>query len=259
MLLSRYIPIIAPLALAGSLAAKPAAPETAGSLRADSATFGVHALGRGRHPRPADVHAGRRARTDCRAPGAGEVAGRRSMLKAVRQAVLFTAVTMVLFGGVYHAAIWGLGRLAFPSQAEGSLIRRADGTVVGSRLIAQKFTRPEYFQPRPSAVDYNAASTGGSNFGPSNPDHLEGGAGSGSRRDRAAGGRPGRAGAVRDGDRERRRPRPAHPARRGRDCRRPASRARGGFPSRGCASSCARTPSRPLSGSWAERASTCWS
>jgi K+-transporting ATPase ATPase C chain len=44
---------------------------------------------------------------------------------------------------------------------------------VGSRLIAQKFTRPEYFQPRPSGVDYNAASTGGTNYGPSNPDHLK--------------------------------------------------------------------------------------
>ena len=70
MLLSRYIPIIAPLALAGALAAKPAAPETAGSLRADSATFGVHAVGRDRHSRPADVHAGRRARPDRRASGA---------------------------------------------------------------------------------------------------------------------------------------------------------------------------------------------
>jgi K+-transporting ATPase ATPase C chain len=45
--------------------------------------------------------------------------------------------------------------------------------VVGSRLIAQKFTRPEYFHPRPSGVDYNAASTGGTNYGPSNPDHLK--------------------------------------------------------------------------------------
>jgi K+-transporting ATPase ATPase C chain len=94
------------------------------------------------------------------------------MLREVRQAVAFTAVTMVLFGGAYHAALWGIGNIAFPSQAEGSLLRRADGTVVGSRLIAQKFTRPEYFHPRPSGVDYNAASTGGTNFGPSNPDHL---------------------------------------------------------------------------------------
>ena len=45
--------------------------------------------------------------------------------------------------------------------------------MVGSSLIAQKFSRPEYFHPRPSAVDYNAASTGGSNYGPSNADHLK--------------------------------------------------------------------------------------
>jgi K+-transporting ATPase ATPase C chain len=63
--------------------------------------------------------------------------------------------------------------VAFPEQTEGSLIRRADGTIIGSSLIAQKFTRPEYFQPRPSGVDYNAASTGGTNYGPSNPDHLK--------------------------------------------------------------------------------------
>ena len=58
---------------------------------------------------------------------------------------------MVLLGGVYNVLLVGIGRVVFPAQAEGSLIRRADGTVVGSRLIAQKFTRPEYFQPRPSA------------------------------------------------------------------------------------------------------------
>jgi K+-transporting ATPase ATPase C chain len=86
---------------------------------------------------------------------------------------LFTAVTMVLFGGAYHAFMWGVGRVLFPAQAEGSLIRRADGTVLGSSLIAQSFKRPEYFQPRPSGVDYNAASTGGTNYGPSNPDHLK--------------------------------------------------------------------------------------
>jgi K+-transporting ATPase ATPase C chain len=60
------------------------------------------------------------------------------------------------------------------AQAEGSLLRRSDAHgVVGSRLIAQKFSRPEYFHPRPSGVDYNAASTGGTNYGPSNPDHLK--------------------------------------------------------------------------------------
>jgi potassium-transporting ATPase KdpC subunit len=95
------------------------------------------------------------------------------MLSELRRGALFTVVTMLLLGGVYHAVLWGVGRVLFPKQAEGSLIRRADGTVVGSRLIAQKFTKPEYFQPRPSAVDYNAASTGGSNLGPSNPDHLK--------------------------------------------------------------------------------------
>lgn len=95
------------------------------------------------------------------------------MLNEVRRGILFTVVTMILLGGVYHVVLWGIGSLLFPSQAEGSLLRRADGTVIGSRLVAQKFTRPEYFHPRPSGVDYNAAGAGGSNYGPSNPDHLE--------------------------------------------------------------------------------------
>jgi K+-transporting ATPase ATPase C chain len=93
------------------------------------------------------------------------------MLKELRHAVLFTVTTMVLLGGGYHVVLWGIGRSLFPVQAEGSLIRD-NGTVVGSRLIAQKFGRPEYFHPRPSAADYNAAATGGSNYGPSNSDHL---------------------------------------------------------------------------------------
>jgi K+-transporting ATPase ATPase C chain len=85
----------------------------------------------------------------------------------------FTVITMVLLGGGYHLFLWGIGRALFADQAEGSLIRRADGTIIGSRLIAQKFSKPEYFHPRPSGVDYNAASTGGTNYGPSNPDHLK--------------------------------------------------------------------------------------
>jgi K+-transporting ATPase ATPase C chain len=95
------------------------------------------------------------------------------MKNEIKRGLLYTIVTMVLFGGLYHLVMWGIGRVAFPNQAEGSLIRRADGTVIGSSLIAQPFTRPEYFHPRPSGVDYNAASTGGTNYGPSNPDHLK--------------------------------------------------------------------------------------
>jgi potassium-transporting ATPase KdpC subunit len=95
------------------------------------------------------------------------------MFKEVRQGILFTLVTMVLLGGIYHVVLWGIGRAVFPEQTEGSLIRRQDGTVVGSRLIAQKFDGPAYFRPRPSAADYNAASTSGSNYALSNPDHLK--------------------------------------------------------------------------------------
>ena len=95
------------------------------------------------------------------------------MLNEIKQGVLFTLVTMILLGGGYHVALWGIGRAMFPEQAEGSLIRRGDGTIIGSRLIAQKFERPEYFHPRPSSVDYNPASTGGSNYGPSNLEYLK--------------------------------------------------------------------------------------
>jgi K+-transporting ATPase ATPase C chain len=95
------------------------------------------------------------------------------MLTEIRRGVLFTLVTMVLLGGGYPLLLWAFGRALFPTQAEGSLVRRADGSVLGSRLIAQAFGKPEYFQPRPSGVDYNAASTGGTNYGPSNPDHLK--------------------------------------------------------------------------------------
>lgn len=92
------------------------------------------------------------------------------MLTEIRRSVLFTVVTMALFGALYPLLVWGLGRAAFPRQAEGSLARREDGTVIGSTLIAQNFTGTRYFHPRPSAVDYNAAATGGSNYAVSNPD-----------------------------------------------------------------------------------------
>jgi potassium-transporting ATPase KdpC subunit len=95
------------------------------------------------------------------------------MLTELKRGILFTLVMLLLVGGAYHGLLWGIGQVAFRAQAEGSLIRRADGTIIGSRLIAQRFVRDEYFQARPSAVDYNAAASGGSNYGPSNPDHLK--------------------------------------------------------------------------------------
>lgn len=95
------------------------------------------------------------------------------MGREMKRGIVFTLVTMVLFGAMYHGLIWGIGQAVFRHQAEGSLIHRADGTVAGSSLLAQAFAKPQYFHPRPSAVGYNAASTGGSNDGPSNPDHLK--------------------------------------------------------------------------------------
>jgi K+-transporting ATPase ATPase C chain len=74
-------------------------------------------------------------------------------------------VTLLVCVGGYTALILGVGRLT-PDTAEGSLITRADGTILGSRLIAQKFEAPRYFWPRPSAPDYNASGAAGSNKSP---------------------------------------------------------------------------------------------
>lgn len=69
----------------------------------------------------------------------------------------------------YPAAILGFAAVVAPAQRAGSLIRDERGTVVGSRLLAQRFTRPEYFWPRPSACDYDASAAGGSNLSPASP------------------------------------------------------------------------------------------
>jgi K+-transporting ATPase ATPase C chain len=77
-------------------------------------------------------------------------------------------ITWVICSGLYPLLIWAIAQVSVPESANGSLLRSASGQVVGSRLIAQKFTRPEYFWPRPSAVDYNAGGSGGSNLSPAN-------------------------------------------------------------------------------------------
>lgn len=85
--------------------------------------------------------------------------------------IKITLITLILFGVIYPLLITGIAKIVAPDGGRGEQIM-IDGKVVGFELIGQKFDDPRYFNGRPSAVDYNAAATGGSNKGPSNPDYL---------------------------------------------------------------------------------------
>src|SRR5215467_142754 len=91
------------------------------------------------------------------------------MNKNIIIAVLYTVVTTILLGVGYPLLVYGLAQV-WPDKANGQLIRHK-GTIVGSRIIAQPFTGPGYFHPRPSAAGNNGndpTSSGGSNLGPTN-------------------------------------------------------------------------------------------
>lgn len=93
------------------------------------------------------------------------------MKTLIRPAITLFALLSIVTGIAYPVAVTGVAKAVFPSQAGGSLIVK-DGQVVGSALIGQNFTDPRYFWGRPSAtgpMPYNAAGSGGSNQGPTNP------------------------------------------------------------------------------------------
>lgn len=92
------------------------------------------------------------------------------MIKNLKSSLILTVILIVMFGVIYPLIIYTIG-LAAPNSSVGSPIVK-DGNIIGFENVGQNFTDDKYFWGRPSAVGYNAASTGGSNKGPTNPDYL---------------------------------------------------------------------------------------
>jgi potassium-transporting ATPase KdpC subunit len=97
-------------------------------------------------------------------------------MKHLRPAVLLTVFFVLLTGLAFPGVIWAIGQTVFPDQANGSLVRDAQGKLVGSTLLGQSFSKPEYFHPRPSAAGagYDAANSSGTNLGPTSDKLIHG-------------------------------------------------------------------------------------
>jgi potassium-transporting ATPase KdpC subunit len=91
------------------------------------------------------------------------------MLSQLWPALRINIVLTILLGIAYPLAVTGVSQILFPHRANGSLVTK-NGQVIGSELLGQNFTKPEYFQPRPSAAGngYDPTASGGSNYGPTN-------------------------------------------------------------------------------------------
>jgi K+-transporting ATPase ATPase C chain len=118
--------------------------------------------------------------SDCNEPAETSAPGsapRAKLGEQLRPAILSVLALTVLAGCVFPLLLWAIARPLLPRQAGGSLVRHR-GAIVGSELIGQEFTRPEYFQSRPSVAGsgYDGTASGGTNLGPNNPKLVNGSA-----------------------------------------------------------------------------------
>lgn len=97
-------------------------------------------------------------------------------MKDLKPAILLFFVFTIICGGIYPALVTGIAQTFFPRQANGSMLVDQNNRQMGSRLLGQPFSEPQYFWPRPSATAgfaYNPAASGGSNSGTTNPVYLQ--------------------------------------------------------------------------------------